>query len=152
MFQLYESELRCQKQKACAQKLFHQSVLFIYNRLDPWSSALYFWSSVHVSRSPQTQRLLMPACRELRSWPFHIVCPLLWTAQLQHPARSWKNRHSYDHYHSGILCFPYCLDLHHFCLRFRHSGIIPSVSLLMDHHIYRRNHLFHNNLQEAVIL
>ena len=32
------------------------------------------------------------------------------------------------------------------------SGIIPSVSLLMDHHIYRRNHLFHNNLQEAVIL
>ena len=49
MFQLYESELRCQKQKACAQKLFHQSVLFIYNRLDPWSSALYFWSSVHVS-------------------------------------------------------------------------------------------------------
>ena len=36
--------------------------------------------------SPQTQLLLMPACRELRSWPFHIVCPLLWTAQLQHPA------------------------------------------------------------------
>ena len=28
MFQLYESELRCQKQKACAQKLFHQSVSF----------------------------------------------------------------------------------------------------------------------------
>jgi len=66
--------------------------------------------------------------------------------------RSWKNRHSYDHYHSGILCFPYCLDLHHFCLDSYNSGIIPSVSLLMDHHIYRRNHLFHNNLQEAVIL
>ena len=49
MFQLYESELRCQKQKACAQKLFHQSVLFIYNRLDPWSSALYFFGHQFMS-------------------------------------------------------------------------------------------------------
>lgn len=101
--------------------------------------------------SPQTQRLLMPACRELRSWPFHIVCPLLWTAQLQHPAvlekPSFLRSLSF-----WDPVFPYCLDLHHFCLDSYNSGIIPSVSLLMDHHIYRRNHLFHNNLQEAVIL
>ena len=88
MFQLYESELRCQKQKSVELKSYFISLF--YSVLQPWDDPLVFCSLFLVISSclcsPQTQRLLMPACRELRSWPFHIVCPLLWTAQLQHPA------------------------------------------------------------------
>ena len=144
MFQFHESELRCQKQKKSAQKLFYQSVLFFLLPADPsGSAAVCFWSSVPFICLPLTRQSSMPACRGSRIMAFSYAVSAFMDCTIAASRGIGKTIVPTIIITPGFLCIPYRMDLHrslpgfipfrHFicCMFFRGLSLQPQKSFIL---------------------
>ena len=148
MFQFYEPELRCRKQKKSSEELLYQPVLFLQYRTDPWTAPLSLWSSVPVAVCHGCCRY---RCRHAadQDHGVFLLCVLFYGLYDRRIPWDRKDHHPDDHYHHGLLRLPYHMDLHDLCLGPHHPGTVSSVSVFMDHHIDRRDHLLYCQLPET---
>ena len=104
MFQFYEPELRCRKQKKSSEELLYQPVLFLQYRTDPWTAPLSLWSSVPVTVCHGCCRY---RCRHAadQDHGVFLLCVLFYGLYDCRIPWDRKDHHPDDHYHHGLRVF-----------------------------------------------
>ena len=145
MFQFYEPELRCKKQKKSSEELLI-SLFYSFSIGLILGLLLFLFGHQFLSLFATDAAVIDAADQDHGVF---LLCVLFYGLYDRRIPWDRKDHHPDDHYHHGLLRLPYHMDLHDLCLGPHHPGTVSSVSVFMDHHIDRRNHLLYCQLPET---